>query len=270
MEEVQNNNGEVRGQEFSLELITIFLDNLSEEGKAAGTISAYRRCLLCLYDFLPEKKTVYEDTLEDWRRHLNEKKLSDTSVELYCSAANSFMVWCGRWDLRINMRKRIKKVQPELTRNEYLRLLSAAQRLEKERTYLLIKTFATLGISVRELCCLTVEAVNNGKILLPRGKETGIPGCMHEELMQYAKRQNIHSGILFRTSSGKAIDRANVWDSINALAGEAHVDEEKCNPRCLNRLCEKTKGDIRKNVEILEMQMYDNLLESEQKVIGWE
>ena len=50
-------------------------------------------------------------------------------------------------------------IQPELSRTEYLRLLSAAKHLGKEKAYLLIKTLGGAGMRVQELPQLTLIVI---------------------------------------------------------------------------------------------------------------
>ena len=79
-------------------------------------------------------------------------------------------------------------VQPELTRSEYLRLLQAAKLREKERTYLLVKVFALVGLGVSELPCVTVEAVQKGSINIQQKGAFRIPEVLQRELLAYAAR----------------------------------------------------------------------------------
>ena len=69
-------------------------------------------------------------------------------------------------------------VQPELTRKEYLRLLSAAKAANRECAYMLVKLFATTGIAVRELPRVTVEAVKQQQNQDITAPFEGRPGVM--------------------------------------------------------------------------------------------
>ena len=100
--------------------------------------------------------------------------------------------------------------QPELTRSEYLRLLSAAKALGKERTYLLVKVFATTGITVQELPRLTVEAAQAGKVVTYPNRvrqEVRISPCVGRELLEYAHSTGVASGPIFITRNGKTVNR---------------------------------------------------------------
>ena len=163
-------------------------------------------------------------------------------------------------------------MQPELTRNEYLRLLSAARQLGKERTYLLVKTFAVLGLNVQELPCLTVEAVREGRLPAQSGRAkspAAIPSCLREELLNYARQEYIASGPIFLTRTGRTINRTAVTACVQSLAPAAQVAPEKCNPRCLRKLYLSTVAQLEASVRILLEQSHERLLEQEQLVVGW-
>lgn len=106
--------------------------------------------------------------------------------------------------------------RPELTRGEYLRLLSTARVLEKERLYLLVKVFGSTGLSVGELPRLTAEALDG------RGPSpVRLPPPLAEELRGYAARQGITAGPVFRSRNGQPIRRTQVTGEIRSLCRDA-------------------------------------------------
>ena len=74
---------------------------------------------------------------------------------------------------------------------------------------------------------------------------------------------------MFCTRYGKLMDRGNVNVRIQSLSRDARVAPEKCNPRCLRKLCAATQEGIRANLELLAEQTYDRLLETEALTVGW-
>ena len=74
---------------------------------------------------------------------------------------------------------------------------------------------------------------------------------------------------MFCTRYGKLMDRGNINVRIQSLARDARVPAEKCNPRCLRKLCTATQESIRANLELLAEQTYDRLLEKESLTAGW-
>lgn len=261
--------GDIEGLIFTLELLCDFLDSLQKKGRSQSTIQTYRGRLYQLYEWLPEGKEICRGTLEEWKMSLLADRYSSGTVNLCMSAANSFLEACGRRELQIvTLLKQGDDTQPELTRNEYLRLLSTARALGKEREYLMVKIFAATGISVRDLSQLTVEAAEAGEVKLP-ASILHIPECLREELLDYAKREGIASGPVFVTKTRVPYSRTAVTALIQRLCHDARVPEERANPRCLRKLYQTTQAGIQANIALLVEQSHDRLLEAEQLDIGW-
>ena len=144
-------------------------------------------------------------------------------------------------------------VQPELTRKEYLRLLSAAKAANRECAYMLVKLFATTGIAVRELPRVTVEgrkAAADCHLSQPRPPGNTNSVLRSKGALDFARWSNIPEGPLFRSRNGGVLHRASVTAIIQRLAPLARVDQDKCNPRCLRKLYMATMESMRQNVEI--------------------
>ena len=184
-----------------------------------------------------------------------------------------YAIMSGKGTLQLTGQLNIAYDQPELTRSEYLRLLSAARHLNKERTYLLVKVFTTVNITVLELPRLTVEAVRGDQAeFTANGVRylAAIPSCLRDELLDYARRFCIASGPIFVTRTGKPLGRTAVTASIQSLAQTARVAPEKCNPRCLHKLYQSTMDGIEAAVRVLAEQSHEQLLEREQMLVGWQ
>ena len=252
------------------ELIEAFLEDLKNRGRVVDTIKAYRHHLNVFYDFLPKDKSIQKDTLSQWKAVLMEDGFAIRTVNLYLSAAKSLLEYCNRRDLQVSgTRTEPETIQPELTRTEYLRLLSTARNLENEQTYLLVKVFATTGISIRDLPKMTIKTIEKGRMILPDGEEVRFPECIQAELLDFAKRNGICEGPLFITRNKTPIDRNGINRLLHLLAADACVDKEKANTRCLRRLYLTTQKNIQANLALLMEQTYDRLLEKEQASIGW-
>lgn len=251
------------------ELIEEFLESLREMGRIQETISAYQHKLRLLFVWLPEDKCICRGTLDAWRKALLAQGYAPRTVNVCISAANSLLEYCGRRELQIGQPLTAKSaIQPELTRTEYLRLLSTARTLGKEREYLLIKVFGTTGLTPHDLPLLTAEAAELGKITVS-GAVLHIPDCLQLELLDYAGRQGISSGPLFVTKSGRQLRRTNITKLIQSLCRDARVAEEKVTPRCLKKLYQATQAGIQANISLLVEQAHDRLLETEQLAVGW-
>ena len=256
------------------ESIEQFLDACQSRGRVEGTLQWYRRGLNRLYQALPEDKFIRQGALERWREELVEMEYTPGTVNMFLSIANSYLDFVGHRECQLASQLKPKSsLQPELTREEYVQLLRTAKALDKERLYLLIKLFASTGLSVQELPNVTVEAVQKGEIVhFPHKVEqrVRIPECLRKELLGYIRRNGYTSGPIFQNKDGGPLNRTYVSIAIRRLCVEARIPEEKGNPRCLKRLYQNTRSDIENNVAMLVEQALDRVLEQEQSAIGWE
>ena len=260
---------------LSREQIDGYLKSLRARGCTPETIKSYRRNLSCFYQQLPADKTLDRETVARWRDRMLAHGYMPRTVNNRLTSANGLLGYLGLWEFQTASQLKLDEdnMQPELTRNEYLRMLSAARALDKERAYLLIKVFALTGLTVHELPKLTVAAVEAGRVALADGRSQQIaclPGCLRRELAEYVYRERIPSGPVFVTRNGKPVSRTAVTGCIQQLAQDAQVPPEKCNPRCLRKLYLSTRDGIRQNLSALVEQAYERLLEQEQLAIGWE
>lgn len=256
------------------ESIEQFLDACQSRGRVEGTLQWYRRGLNRLYQALPEDKFIRQGALERWREELVEMEYTPDTVNMFLSIANSYLDFVGHRECQLASQLKPKSsLQPELTREEYVQLLRTAKALDKERLYLLVKLFASTGLSVQELPNVTVEAVQKGEIVhFPHKVEqrVRIPECLRKELLGYIRRNGYTSGPIFQNKDGGPLNRTYVSIAIRRLCVEARIPEEKGNPRCLKRLYQNTRSDIENNVAMLVEQALDRVLEQEQSAIGWE
>ena len=116
-----------------------------------------------------------------------------------------------------------------------------------------------------ELPRLTAEALDGREASPVR-----LPPPLGAELRDYAARQGITAGPVFRGRNGRPMRRTQVTGEIRSLCRDARVPEEKGNPRCLRRLWQETQAAIRANVDQLVAQAFDQMLELEQSSIGWD
>ena len=257
------------GLTITPELVEIFLTGLVDRGRKKGTAASYRRYLVKLQDLLPEDQCIYPGTLRQLHDQLLRKGCAPSTVNSYLSAANSLLEFYDRRDLQLNATmKRERANQPTLTREEYRRLLTAARKMGKERTYLLIKIFATTGIHLRDLPRVTVEAAQQGLIRI-KNVNVHIPVGLRQELLNYCDRKQITTGPVFITRRGRTMDRTTVTAALQVMCRTSQVAEEKTNPRCLRKLYLQTQADIQANISQLLEQAHEQILEEEQKEIGW-
>ena len=265
---------EAPGLPLTKEDLEVYLDDLARKGRAAGTLDVYRRNVYALYDDLPDNKTVLPGMLAKWKKKLQTDGYSPRTINIRVSVANGLMAFMGRRDLQAVGSLEVDTAQPELTRIEYLRLLTTARALNKERLYLLIKLFGCTGIPLQELSRITVEALTQERQIIVQccgaAQPLRLPDFFRQELLSYARRKRIIHGPIFCTKHGKPLSRTFVTENIKRLCRDACVPEEKANPRCLKHLWQKTQDDIRIQVAHLVEQAYDRLMEAEQLTVGWD
>lgn len=258
------------------EMLEQFLTHLAGKGFSQASLQEYRRALLLLQGNLPEGGLLTASGGLWWKQWLERQGFKPRTVNMRVSVWNSLMQYLNHRDWQVETFSDIREdVQPELTRAEYLRLLSAAKQLGQERAYLLIKALGGIGLRIQELSQLTAEAVQKGVIYseCQNGMTTRVlrlPAVVRGELLEYMKREGITKGPIFITSGGKPLDRSNVGQSIKRGSRDARVAEEKANPRCLWKMYLSTQEGIKANLTILLEQAYDRMLEQEQLTTGWE
>ncbi len=256
---------------MTLGSIEEFLDQLDQQGRPVDSLDTYRRKLIALYNFLGERNRLGRDTLARWRNDLLAQGYANSTVNTFIYVANSYLNHVG---LREYQLVRLPHSEPrpveDLTRAEYLRLLSTARVLENEQVYLLVKTFALTGIAVQDLPRVTVEAVLKGEVPLEEGP-LRLPVCLQEELLDFAQRSGLQLGPVFVTKrERKPLGRTVVTAYIRQLCREARVPEEKGSPRQLRRLYQNTRKEIEDNVNLLIQREQERILAREQQFIGWE
>lgn len=254
--------------------IDLYLQDVASRGCKQGTLENYRRSLLNFFDWLPEGKRVSREKVYEYQEYLIGKYISRT-VNMKMTAINGILGFLDLREYQSTVKASVDDtaIQPELSRNEYLRMLSAAKAIGDERLYLIIKLFGTTGIAVQEFDKVTVEAVRSGTIVtfLNRNRlALRIPACVQSELLEYAKEKGVKSGSIFLTREGRPLGRTTLSNMVPHIARYAKVEENKCTPRCLQKLYAETWDTIKSNVNVMLQMTYDKLLEQEQVIYGWQ
>lgn len=254
--------------------IDLYLQDVASRGCKQGTLENYRRSLLNFFDWLPEGKQVSREKVYEYQEYLIGKYTSRT-VNMKMTAINGILGFLDLREYQSTVKASVDDtaIQPELSRNEYLRMLSAAKAIGDERLYLIIKVFGTTGIAVQEFDKVTVEAVRSGTIVtFPNRNRLAlrIPACVQSELLEYAKEKGVKSGPIFLTREGRPLGRTTLSNMVPHIARYAKVEENKCTPRCLQKLYAETWDTIKSNVNVMLQMTYDKLLEQEQVIYGWQ
>ena len=250
-----------------------YLDQLAAKRRSKNTLRFYRNILYEFYDELTGEKRITQDTLLDWREKLIAENYNFNTINGRIIIINGYLEFVDAREYRLEDKLDEEVPQQGITRNEYLRLLSAARLLRRDRAYLFIKIFANTNLPSQDATKVTVEAVTAGKINVGyKGLdlEVSIPKCICEELLAHARREGIHSGPILLTRDGAPITGSNITQSMKALAPYARVPAEKCTPRSLKKMYQTMRKDMERKITMLVEQEHEQMLEQEQLTIGWE
>ncbi len=264
-----------RGPSFRLTVKEIqrFLSDHEGGGYTADTVRLYRSALYAFYDYLPEDKRVCRDVLPRWYQSILEQGYSPRTAGTRLSAVNSLLDYLGWRNLQWYTKLERAQTEPqELTREEYIRLLHEARKQEDITLYLLVKTFAATGLPLQCLTDLTREAVNSGVVQTERKKYSRtvkLPAGLRRELLDYAMREGIRTGPVFRTAAGAPLQRTIVTHMISRLGAAAGLEPGKANPQSLKRLYQNTFAEYQRQADAWMQDSYTRLLAEEEQKAGW-
>ncbi len=226
---------------------------LKEDEKAKATIQKYAATLRLLAEWLKGSELTKQKLLE-YREYLLERSKPQT-VNGALSAINAYLDLKGIEGVKVKFLKvqhrAFLEENRELSEAEYKRLLNTAKRKGNDRLYFLMMTLCGTGVRVSELSYITVEAVQKGRAqIYMKGKcrTVLLPKNLCKKLLRYARTQRIKSGILFRTKSGNAMDRTNIYHDMKGLCEEAGVHAKKVFPHNFRHLFARTFYAIEKNL----------------------
>ena len=233
--------------------IDLFKEYLIEEEKSDLTVEKYIRDITVFKNWCNNVQISKNLVLEYKRKLIN--NYAPASVNSVLSSLNSFFVFNNWYDLKVKTLKIQKKIfmekEKELTKSEYQRLLTAAQRKKNKRLYYLMQTICSCGIRVSELRFITVEALKNKKAdIRCKGKlrVVFLPKELCKMLAKYINEQKIQSGPIFVTRNGKPIDRSTIWKMMKALCKITGIDKCKVFPHNLRHLFARTYYCIQKDI----------------------
>lgn len=238
------------------EVIEQYVTYLQEQEKSASTIQKYVHDLNALRVYLNGEQVTKKGLIR-WKEYLT-AQYAPATVNTMLAAMNGFLDFCGWTELKVKPLKIQKSLfsdgEKELTREEYIRIIRAAERSGSQRLSLVIQTICATGIRVSELRFITAEAVQCGKAQISsKGKRriVFLPGKLRRLLKTYMKKQKRTAGAVFVTKNGKALDRSNIWREMKALCESAQVVPEKVFPHNLRHLFARTYYTIEKDLSRL-------------------
>lgn len=231
---------------------------LLEDEKSKNTIEKYARDILLFLDYLKEEyeegETVTKQHMIKFKEKL-EGSYAISSANSMLVAVNVFLKYLGLEYLSVKLFKVQKQVfseeSRELSKADYRKLMDTAKGLHKNRLCLVMETICSTGIRISELEYITVEAVKTGRAEIScKGKKRiiFIPQKLCKKIIAYIKDHKISTGIIFRTKTGRPLNRSNIWREMKSLCAEAGVETTKVFPHNLRHLFARTYYKIKKNI----------------------
>ncbi len=215
---------------------------LKEEERAPATLEKYLRDIRAFAAWLDDRP-VTKELAAAWKVHLIDEQQAPATVNAKLSAVNGLFRFLGLEGCRVKFlklqRRMFRAADKDLTREEYQRLLDAAQTEGRDRLGLLLETICGTGIRVSEVRYITVEAALAGRTDVSlKGKIRTIllPGKLCRKLLKYAKKQKTVSGEIFLTKDGRSLSRRQIWREMKGLCVLAGVAPSKVFPHNLRHL----------------------------------
>ena len=235
------------------ELVEKFKNYLLNEEKAKATIEKYIHDVCVFMVWLGGIETTKSGVLR-YKQELTEK-YAPASVNATLSSLNSFFSFNEWYDCKVKALKIQRQIfvskEKELTKSEYERLLVAAKQKNNQRLYYLMQTMCSTGLRVSELKYVTVESVKKGQANINcKGKMRIVffTKQLCKMLKCYIKENNIKSGSVFITKTGKPLDRSNIWSDLKKLCESARVKKEKVFPHNFRHLFARTYYSLQKDI----------------------
>ncbi len=244
----------MQGRILTSEAIGCFKKYLREEEKSENTIEKYLRDVRAFAAYLGGA-AVTKETVIAYKGRLLAESYAVRSINSMLASLNSMFSFLGWTDCRVKSVKLQRQIycseEKELTKAEYIQLVHTAKQKGNERLNLILQTICGTGIRVSELQFITVEAVQCGEAVVAlKGKTRSvfIVKELQKKLLRYAAEQNIQSGFIFITRTGKPMSRTNIWREMKGLCKQAGVNPQKVFPHNLRHLFARVFYGIEKDI----------------------
>lgn len=238
---------------LTADIIEDFRKNLELQEKSTSTIEKYIRDVKA-FSAYTENAAITKEKVIAYKKYLR-NNYAVRSVNSMLASINSLFNSLEWHDLKVKSLKLQQQVfcseDRELTKAEYARLCKTAKRKKNKRLNLILQTICGTGIRVSELQYITVEAAKQGEAVVnckAKTRSVFIVKELKQKLLRYAAEQNIKSGMIFVTRTGKPISRTNIWREMKALCVEANVNPEKVFPHNLRHLFARVFYGIEKDI----------------------
>lgn len=245
---------EMKGRILTSEAVKSFKKYLREEEKSENTIEKYLRDVQAFVTYLGGSE-VTKEVVVSYKNKLLSESYAVRSINSMIASLNSLFSFLNWTDCRVKSIKIQRQIycpeEKELTKAEYMRLVNTAKQKGNERLNLILQTICGTGIRVSELQFITVEAVRCGEAVVSlKGKTRPvfIVKDLQKKLLRYAAKQEIKSGAIFITKTGKPMSRTNIWREMKSLCEQANVNPNKVFPHNLRHLFARVFYGIEKDI----------------------
>lgn len=244
------------------QILEDYKEYLIEEEKSKATIDKYICDIRKLMNYANGQE-ITRKLMLDFKENLRiDKGYKLSSINSFLIAANRLFDYLGWYGLNVKLyhiqNDAFAPEKIDLSIQEYQKLVMTAWYKGNKRLAMIIQTLCSMGLRISELNFMEVESIKKGEVeIYCKGKQRKaiIPEGLRKLLLEYIRENNIQSGVVFCTSSGKPVDRSNIWREMKELREEAGVRKEKIFPHNLRHLFAKTfyesNKDIAKLADIL-------------------
>ena len=244
----------MKGRILTSKAVQSFKKYLREEEKSENTIEKCLRDVRMFAAYLGGAEVTKESVIA-YKNKLLFENYAVRSINSMLASLNSLFSFLGWTDCKVKSIKLQRQIycpeEKELTKAEYMRLVNTARQKGNERLNLVLQTICGTGIRVSELQYITVEAVKCGKAVVSlKGKTRSvfIVRELQKKLLRYAAEQEIKSGSIFVTRTGRPMSRTNIWREMKSLCEQANVNPQKVFPHNLRHLFARVFYGIEKDI----------------------
>lgn len=232
--------------------IQSFRQYLIREEKSTATVEKYLRDVRAFSVYVGDS-VVAKEVVMTYKKNLQTREYAVRSINSMLASLNSLLDFLGWSDCKVKCLKQQRQTycaeDKELTKAEYMRLLEAARK--KPQLQLVMQAICGTGIRVSELRFFTVEDIKRGEVIVNCKAKTRIiliPGRLRKLLLDYARKEKIHSGVIFLGRNGKPLNRSCIWAQMKQLCKDAGVNPKKVFPHNLRKLFARTFYGIEKDI----------------------
>ena len=223
-------------------LMREFAAYLLQEECSAGTMQKYGRDVAAFAEWAAGRE-ITRELVRAWKESLLERGYAAVTINSMLAAVHRLFAMAGWAECRVKylkvQRRLFRQKGRDLNREEFGRLVAAAEERGQVRLALLLEAMAATGVRVSEVRYLTVQAARDGKTeIMLKGKIRTLllPDKLCRKLLKYAQKNKIASGEIFLTGSGNGMSRRQIWAEMKRLCGHAGVDPRKVFPHNLRHL----------------------------------